>query len=75
MYTQPLALVTWGCRLTMSYVHKEAVVEFIRVNALRGPEQIGWDGGYDYQLIEKSETNAESDTSDKLCSSVIAKTM
>ncbi|RWS13710.1 DUF3105 domain containing protein-like protein [Dinothrombium tinctorium] len=38
---RPLALVTWGCKLQMSYVNHEnheKVVSFIRRTALKGPE-------------------------------------
>lgn len=50
LYLQPLALVTWGCRLTMSSVQLGTVKNFIKQHALRGPEKESRDGQYDLGL-------------------------
>ncbi|XP_053209976.1 uncharacterized protein LOC128393790 [Panonychus citri] len=34
----PIALITWGCSLEMSYVKKQEVINFIKATALHGPE-------------------------------------
>lgn len=52
---RPLALVAWGCRLTMSYVNPEVVTEFIRSHALRGPEEISRDGDFVEGLIRRAK--------------------
>lgn len=59
---RPLALVTWGKRLTMSVVDVEMVKYFILQNALQGPEKISRDGQYDQDLIKEAEI--VSDTED-----------
>ncbi|PSN39342.1 hypothetical protein C0J52_21869 [Blattella germanica] len=46
----PLALVTWGCRLTMSTVQPSIVMNFIKQHALQGPEKVSKDGQYDLGL-------------------------
>ncbi|XP_058789533.1 uncharacterized protein LOC131663254 [Phymastichus coffea] len=64
---RPLALLTWGCKLTMSHVDEEMAKQFIQDNALHGPEEILFDGSFKDQLIEKSKV--VSDMSDSmLCS-------
>ncbi|KDR15445.1 uncharacterized protein LOC110833602 isoform X1 [Zootermopsis nevadensis] len=47
---RPLALVTWGCRLTMSTVQAGIVKNFIKQHALRGPEKLSRDGQYNLDL-------------------------
>ncbi|XP_058789532.1 uncharacterized protein LOC131663253 isoform X2 [Phymastichus coffea] len=51
---RPLALLSWGCKLSMSWVDENAAKRFIRENALRGPEDHFEDGNYIHQLIEKA---------------------
>ncbi|XP_017880005.1 uncharacterized protein LOC108624905 [Ceratina calcarata] len=51
---RPLALVAWGCRLTMSYVDPKVVIEFIRDHALRGPENISRDGDFSDGLLHQA---------------------
>jgi hypothetical protein len=50
LYLQPLALVTWGCRLTMSTVQLGIAKNFIKQHALRGPEKVSREGQYDLDL-------------------------
>ncbi|XP_008545557.1 uncharacterized protein LOC103569820 [Microplitis demolitor] len=66
--TRPLALVTWGCRLTMSYVNPSLVKEFIRTKALHGAEAISKDGDFDEGLIRKAKVVSDEDDSN-LCPS------
>ncbi|CAH1960880.1 unnamed protein product [Acanthoscelides obtectus] len=63
---RPLALVTWGHRLEMSKVAGELVVDFIRKNALRGPEKTTKDGQYSLTLIERARIVSDIDDS-SLC--------
>ncbi|XP_011305041.1 uncharacterized protein [Fopius arisanus] len=58
---RPLALVTWGCRLEMSYVNRNVVESFIRKKALRGPEAISKDGIFTDGLISKSRIVTDQD--------------
>ncbi|XP_014480610.1 PREDICTED: uncharacterized protein LOC106747527 [Dinoponera quadriceps] len=51
----PLALLSWGCKLTMSYVNPAVVMKFIRERALRGPEQTPEDGQFKDALLRPSE--------------------
>jgi len=51
---QPLALLSWGCRLTMSYVNPTVVTHFIRKKALRGPERNADDGQFEDGLLSRS---------------------
>lgn len=60
---RPLALVTWGCRLTMSTVQPGIVTNFIRQHALRGPEKISRDGQYDMNLKVPAEVLTDLDDS------------
>ena len=48
-------MVTWGCRLTMSYVDPEVVEQFIIEKALHGPEAVEADGDFDDGLLKKAE--------------------
>lgn len=66
--SKPLALVTWGCRLTMSYVNPSLVKEFIRTKALHGAEAISKDGDFDEGLIRKAKVVSDEDDSN-LCPS------
>lgn len=53
---RPLALLSWGCRLTMSYVNPKVVNRFIRKKALRGPEwQIVDDGQFEDGLLSRAK--------------------
>jgi len=51
---RPLALLSWGCRLTMSYVNPTVVSRFIKTKALRGPEKIANDGQFEDGLLSQS---------------------
>jgi len=68
---QPLALVAWGCRLLMSTVNVDEVVNFIREKGLHGPE--GWlpkQGQYTHELIELAKPPKGSTINDSvLCPS------
>ncbi|XP_026275402.1 uncharacterized protein LOC113204426 [Frankliniella occidentalis] len=63
---RPLALLTWGKRLTMSAVNVNIVKDFIRQNALYGPEKISRDGQYDKGLIEEAKIVSDTEDTD-LC--------
>jgi len=70
---RPLALIAWGCKLEMSKVNEEEVVQFIRDKGLKGPEgDHPKDGQYDWMLMTASSdlnhvaTNEMND--EKLCS-------
>lgn len=67
---QPLALLSWGCRLTMSYVDPKLVTHFIRKMALRAPEwRIAEDGQFEDGLL--SQSKIVSDTTDSvLCPNI-----
>ncbi|XP_041348181.1 uncharacterized protein LOC121367840 isoform X2 [Gigantopelta aegis] len=50
---QPLALVTWGCRLMMSHTNDDLAKQFIQDHAMRGREnRVVSDGQYGYFLIK-----------------------
>ncbi|KAJ4432101.1 hypothetical protein ANN_20715 [Periplaneta americana] len=59
----PLALVTWGCRLTMSTVQPGIVQNFIKQHALQGPEKISKDGQYDLGLKVAAQILTDTDDS------------
>lgn len=58
---RPLVLLTWGCRLTMSYVNPTVVRHFIREKALHGPEQLSDDGQFQDQLLSKANVVYDND--------------
>ncbi len=66
---RPLALVTWGCRMTMNTVDTGAVVSFIKRHALHGPEgRYPKEGQYREHLIRKAAVPFGSTINDsKLC--------
>ncbi|KZC06978.1 PREDICTED: uncharacterized protein LOC107195223 [Dufourea novaeangliae] len=69
-HDRPLALLAWGCRLTMSYVNPDVVIGFIREHALQGPEDIPSDGDFEEGLVHAAETVSDHlDTN--LCPSVV----
>ncbi|XP_012059423.1 PREDICTED: uncharacterized protein LOC105622616 [Atta cephalotes] len=60
---RPLALLSWGCRLTMSYVNPTIVERFIQKRALQGPEKIIDDGQFQDGLMSRSNiVTDEADT-------------
>lgn len=64
---EPLALVAWGCRMTMSYIDAPAVIEFIRSKGLKGPEgDYAKQGQYTYALLNAAEPPPGSDVNDKI---------
>lgn len=69
---QPFALMTYGCKLTMSHVRKDVVVQFILENAMnerRASEATVWkDGQYSYGLLQAAKVVPGSDKKDsRLC--------
>lgn len=63
---QPLALLSWGCKLAMSYVNPAVVTRFIRERALNGPERMSTDGQFKDALLKPS--NLVTDPTDsRLC--------
>ncbi|XP_003699351.3 uncharacterized protein LOC100875586 [Megachile rotundata] len=67
---RPLAVVSWGCRLTMSRVDPSLVIEFIRGHALQGPENISKDGDFEEGLLYRARTVSDlNDTT--LCPNAI----
>ncbi|XP_028050080.1 uncharacterized protein LOC105836185 isoform X2 [Monomorium pharaonis] len=63
---EPLALLSWGCRLTMSYVNPTVVSRFIQKRALRGPEKIATDGQFEVGLLSRSNIVTD-ETDSTLC--------
>ncbi|KAK3921906.1 Tumor protein p53-inducible protein 13 [Frankliniella fusca] len=63
---RPLALLTWGNRLTMSAINVDVVKDFIKQNALHGPEKISRDGQYDAGLIREAKIVSDTEDTD-LC--------
>ncbi|XP_012535496.2 uncharacterized protein LOC105836185 isoform X1 [Monomorium pharaonis] len=63
---RPLALLSWGCRLTMSYVNPTVVSRFIQKRALRGPEKIATDGQFEVGLLSRSNIVTD-ETDSTLC--------
>ena len=62
---RPLALVAWGCVMTMSRVDEAKVVEFIRTRGLKGPEgTYPKEGQYTHELQKLAEPPQGSDISD-----------
>jgi len=62
---RPLALVAWGCVMTMSRVEEAKVVEFIRTRGLKGPEgTYPKEGQYTHQLQKLAEPPQGSDIND-----------
>ncbi|EFN80784.1 Tumor protein p53-inducible protein 13 [Harpegnathos saltator] len=51
----PLALLSWGCKLSMSYVNPAVVRRFIQTKALRGPERTSKDGQFTDALLKASD--------------------
>lgn len=73
---QPFALVTYGCKLTMSHVRIEDVVQFIRGNAFnpkRASEYDNWKNGqYSFQLVKPARVVPGSDMKDSnLCPGIL----
>ncbi|CAL7941608.1 unnamed protein product [Xylocopa violacea] len=58
--SRPLALVSWGCRLSMSYVDPKVVTGFILEHALQGPEDIARDGDFADGLLRRAEIVSDS---------------
>ena len=58
---QPLVLVAWGCRLSMSYVNPKLVIGFIREHALRGPEETARDGDFSQALLHSAQIVSDFD--------------
>ena len=53
---RPLALLTWGCKMLMSYIDDRSVIQFIRRTAMKSPEaHVSADGQYEKYLIAKAE--------------------
>ena len=58
---QPLVLLAWGCRLSMSHVNPDLVIGFIRDHALRGPEETPRDGDFSQALLHPAEIVSDFD--------------
>lgn len=58
---RPFALVAWGRSLEFSVVDQLAIVSFIRLYGLQGPEKIFSDGQYNQTLIEQSDIITSAD--------------
>ncbi|KAK0085169.1 hypothetical protein PV325_005666 [Microctonus aethiopoides] len=63
---RPLALIAWGCRLTMSYVDEEFVTRFIKKRALHGKEDIADDGEFSEGLLTMAQIVSDKNDS-QLC--------
>ncbi|XP_022338116.1 uncharacterized protein LOC111133767 [Crassostrea virginica] len=70
--SEPFALVTHKCRLTMNHIDQNAAVRFILKHALDAPEKAVYrDGDYAFGLLKTSRTLAGSDERDAvLCPQV-----
>lgn len=63
---RPFALLTWGKSFEFSVIDQTLVMEFIRSNALKGPEKVSRDGQYNETLIEPAKLLTTVDD-DELC--------
>lgn len=64
---RPLALVAWGCRLLMSDVNEEEIVQFIRTKGLHGPEgTYSKEGLYKHELVKLATAPEGSDMDDSV---------
>lgn len=63
---RPLALIAWGKSLELSAVYPPIILDFIKMNALKGPEKISKDGQYNKLLIENAKIVSDQDDSN-LC--------
>lgn len=62
---RPLALISWGHRMTMAHVEEEKVVDFIRKYAKHGPEgDLPKEGQYTLALLELAKAPPGSDYED-----------
>ncbi|CAG2164087.1 unnamed protein product [Oppiella nova] len=66
---RPLALIAWGCRLTMNTVDTDTVVSFIKRKSMKGPEgPYPKEGQYKHLLVKLAEPPHGSDYNDsKIC--------
>ena len=51
----PLALVAWGVRIEFSNLNIKEAIEFIKGNALKGPEQLSKNGQYSHKQITEAQ--------------------
>jgi len=64
---RPLALISWGHRMTMAHVEEDKVVDFIRKYALHGPEgDLPKEGQYTLALLELAKAPEGSDIEDSV---------
>lgn len=64
---KPLALVAWGCRLEMTEVNEQEVIDFIRRRGLKGPEgDYPKEGQYTHELVKKAVIPSGSDLKDSV---------
>jgi len=64
---RPLALVAWGCRMTMSHINSQEVINFIKSHGLKGPEgTYPKEGQYVHELIKLAEAPEGSDVNDSV---------
>lgn len=61
-----MALIAWGVRYTMSTIYPNAVRQFIKENALKGPEKLAKEGQYDFMLIKAASIVSDFEDSN-LC--------
>lgn len=66
---RPFALITWGKSFEFSVIDQNLVMEFIRTNALKGPEKISRDGQFNQTIIEAAKLVTTVDD-DELCSNM-----
>lgn len=65
-YETPFALLSWGCKVTMSTVFPSVAENFIKIHAKKAPEDIATDGGYTAGLLTHSEVVSNMEDSN-LC--------
>lgn len=64
---RPLALLSWGCRLSLNHVNPEVVISFIKRHALHAPEgNLAKEGQYILSLLNKAEPPSGSDINDSV---------
>lgn len=63
---RPFVLVAWGVRMRMSVVNSSIIQDFIRKNALKGPERSPTDGQYAIVLQEEAQIVSDFEDSN-LC--------
>ncbi|XP_014662300.1 PREDICTED: uncharacterized protein LOC106805277 [Priapulus caudatus] len=62
----PFAMVTWGCKLSLSHADVYVAKAFIMAHAKKGPEDLGKPGQFDDQLLLPAKVVPGSDFNDTI---------